>query len=189
MIETPPMEDKDVVNINIFYKNYEVVSCQADCEYTYDTALTPEITSVTFTGNSYEVVGSGFTSSSCLVLIEDVEQQPCTINSATNITGTVDNLKKQAGIYKFVVKTDSGNALFALENSFQFTFTAISLSTGSTTGNIVSLTVEGAAFDDLVVLKSGSTIVSSKIISSDWTEIVLETASFSSDQSWSSLTL
>lgn len=165
MIETPPMEESEVVNINIFYKNFEVVECRADCQYTYDLALTPEITSVTFTGYDFEIVGTGLTSTGCTVFIDDVEQVTCTVNAATNVTGTVDNLIHQTGIFKLVLKTDNGNALFGFEKEFDFTFTAISLSTGSTAGNIITLTVEGVSSEDLIVLKSGTTVISSEIIS------------------------
>jgi len=99
-IVTPPKEDSKVVPVTVFYKNFEIVDCQGSCEYTYSDSLTPKIDSAVFTGYDLVFTGTGFTSSSCSLIIDGLEQKSCTVDSDTSISSTVDDLKFLVGIFK-----------------------------------------------------------------------------------------
>lgn len=69
-------------------------------------------------------------------------------------------MRHLTGNFNLEVQTEDGYADFVFSKSFDLGFTAVSLSTGSLAGNIITLTTEGVSSDEEVVLKSGSTVVS-----------------------------
>ena len=95
------------------------------------------------------------------------------MNSDTNITGTVDNLVHLTGLFNVEIQTINGGASFDIENQFTPTFTAISLTEGSTAGNIITLTVTGVSTHEVIGLSSGATSILDSVITQSFNEVVV----------------